>query len=218
MVRNPNRPVGYESRKAYARRCASGFWDRFIKGPLVLDIGFRGGVHDAVPIVEGAIGVEQDGFVIDPHTAVPVVMDMLARGGTYDGLHLPFANGTVDCVHASHMLEHVLFPEEHLNEWFRILRVGGTMILMVPHAFLYERRMTVPPSRFSPEHFRSYTPADLLLEIERALEPNTYRIRYMEDEDTGYDYSLAADVHPVGGLEIVCVIEKITPPAWRVEP
>lgn len=218
MIHDPNRPVGYESRKAYARRCANGFWDRFIKGQLILDIGFRGGVGNAVPIVEGAIGIEQDGFAIDPQTSHPVIMDLLARRERYDGLHLPFENGTIDTVHASHLLEHVPFPDEHLKEWFRALRVGGTVILMVPSAFLYERRLTVPPSRFSPEHLRSYTPADLLLEIERALEPNTYRIRYMEDEDMGYDYGLAADVHPVGGLEIVCVIEKITPPAWRVEP
>ena len=165
----------------------------------MLDIGFRGGLMDAVPIVEGAIGIEQD---------YP----------GYDGLRLPFEDGSVDTVHASHMLEHVTPPGLYLWEWFRVLRVGGAMILMVPHAYLYERRLTVPPSRFSPEHLRSYTPSSLMYEIEMALPANTWRLRHMEDDDTGYDYSLPADVHPTGCLEIVVVIEKIAPPAWQVEP
>lgn len=92
------------------------------------------------------------------------------------------------------------------------------MILMVPHAFLSERRLTVPPSRFSGEHLRSYSPAALLQEIERVLLPNTYRVRHLADNDVGYDYTLPLEVHPVGCLEISCVIERIRPPAWQVEP
>lgn len=99
-----------------------------------------------------------------------------------------------------------------------MLRVGGHLVLMVPHAFLYERRLTVPPSRWSPEHLRSYSPATLLAEIEWALVPNTYRVRHLEDEDTGYDYGLPATVHPTGCLEIECCIQKIAPPKWSVEP
>lgn len=217
MITDPRRPVGYESRKAYARRYHRGFWDQFIKGPVVLDIGFRGGVMDAVPIVDGAIGVEQDGFHVNSFTP-PAAVEMLKRNWKYDGLHISLEDGTADTVHASHILEHVNFPDMYLAEWFRVLRVGGTLILAVPHAYLYERRVTVPPSRFSPEHLRSYTPASLLTEIETSLRPNTWRLRHMEDDDTGYDYSLPIDVHPTGCLEIVGVIEKIEPPAWKVDP
>ena len=88
----------------------------------------------------------------------------------------------------------------------------------MPHAYLYERRLTVSPSQWSHEHLRSYTPAKLLAEIETALQPNTYRLRHLSDEDEGYDYALPPDVHPTGCLEILCVIQRIAPPAWKVEP
>jgi SAM-dependent methyltransferase len=194
------RHVGYEAAKAWEVRKTSGFWSRYLaeKG-VVLDIGYRGAISDALPIIIGAIGVELD---------YP----------GYDGFKLPFTDGSVGAVHASHVLEHVTPGKAYLREWFRVLRTGGFLVLMVPHAFLYERRLTVPPSRWSPEHLRSYTPASLLAEIETALRPNTWRLRHMADNDTGYDYKLPPAVHPTGCLEIECVIEKIEPPAWSVEP
>ena len=196
---DPNRPVGFESRKTYRRRCESGFWERFVPGPLVLDIGFRGGISDALPILPGAIGIE------------------LGYPG-YDGLHLPWPDGGVDCICSSHVLEHVMPTGDYLREWFRVLRTGGTMILMVPHAYLYERRLTVPPSRWSPEHLFAVTPATLLTAVEEALAPNSYRILHLADADDGYDYSLPPESHPTGALEIELVICKREPPAWQVEP
>jgi len=204
---DPNRPVGRESRKGYAARCATGFWRRYLDGPVVLDIGYRGDLGDALPIVDGAVGVEFG------HTIETV--DGLR---SYDGTHLPFHSGTVDAVHASHVLEHVDNPEECLVEWFRVLRIGGHVVLFVPHAYLYERRCTVPPSRWSGEHKRSYTPWSLMLTVESVLEPNTYRVRVLRDEDAGYRYDLSPSLHPQGQYEITLVLQKILPPAWKVEP
>jgi SAM-dependent methyltransferase len=199
VQRDPSRYVGFESSKTYKARCLNGFWDRWIKGPRVLDIGYRGARPDALPIIDGAVGVE-----------------LGLRG--YDGLRLPFPDGSIDTIHSSHLVEHLPDPIASVQEWFRAIRVGGTIIIMVPSAFLYERRLTVPPSRWSPEHVRAFTPASLLALIESALKPNTYRVRHLADEDTGYNYGLPIDVHPTGALEIVCVIEKIIPPKWEVEP
>lgn len=199
MRLDPNRYVGFESSKLYRKRYSSGFWAEHIKGPRVLDIGYRGGRPDALGIVEGAIGVE------------------LGQRG-YDGLRLPVPDSSIDTVHASHLLEHVEDAAATLREWFRVIRVGGTIILMVPSAYLYERRMTVPPSRWSPEHVRCYSPATLLAAVESALAPNSYRVRHLSDCDDGYDYLLPIDVHPTGALEICLVLEKITPPKWSVEP
>lgn len=196
---DPNVPRGYETSKAYRMRIANGFWETFITGPNVIDIGYRGGIPDAQPVCEGAIGYELD-------------------SAGYDGLHLPCADGWADAVHASHVLEHVEPATIYLREWFRVLKTGGFLILFVPHAYLYERRLTVPPSRFSPEHLRAYTPADLLAEIEHALTPNNYRIRWFADNDVGYDYGLPKEQHPTGCLEIECVLQRIDPPAWEVDP
>lgn len=199
LVFDPLRKVGYEARKSHLRRCRDGFYARFIPGPRVLDIGYRGGEPDALPIVDGAVGIEP-GYP------------------GYDGYRLPFEDGFVDCVFASHVLEHVAPPDDFIRDWLRVLRVGGTMIVVVPHAYLYERRLTVPPSRWSPEHLFSVTPSSLLGLVERSLTPNTWRLRHLADNDRGYDYSLPIDRHPSGCLEIEMVVEKISAPKWNVEP
>jgi SAM-dependent methyltransferase len=219
MQLDPDRPVGFESRKSYACRCREGFWDAFVAGSAVLDIGYRGGLPDALAIVPGAVGIELNHIRLDDDI-IESWKDWVTWGAkrAYDGLHLPVNGESVDTVYASHVLEHVDDPIACLREWFRVLRVGGTMIVAVPHAYLYERRLTVPPSRWSPEHLRSFSPATLMTMIEDALERNSYRVAALFDDDTGYDYSLPIERHPTGCLEIVCVIRKITKPQWNVEP
>jgi SAM-dependent methyltransferase len=200
MELDPDRRVGEESAKAYARRCLTGFWTTWIKGPTVVDIGYRGRLN-AETIIDGAIGIE------------------IGTPG-YDGFNLPLRDGSVDTVHASHVLEHVDDDQASLLEWWRVVRPGGTLILMVPHADLYERKATVSPlspSRWSHEHLRCYTADTLVYAIRTCFGRNCCRIRYLEEDDTDYDYSLPLTEHPRGCFEIVAVIEKITPPLWDVE-
>lgn len=192
-----NRIVGKESAKAYRQRWRDGFWGRYVRGPVILDIGWRGGVADAQPIIDGAVGIDLD-----------------TPG--YDGLTLPYPNNSVDVVHSSHVFEHLIDPIAHLIEWFRVLKPHGHIIMFVPHAYLYERR-TKLPSRWSGEHLHIFTPASLLQTVQTALIPNTYRIVHFKDNDDGYDYSLPPDAHPEGCLEMELVLRKIDPPAWRVE-
>jgi SAM-dependent methyltransferase len=194
---DPDRPVGAEVRKTYALKIRNGFWQRFIRGPAVLDIGFRGNVKGTVPIIEGAIGVDLD----YPH---------------YDGRILPFEAGSQDAVFSSHCLEHIHEVAISLQEWHRVVRIGGHIITIVPSAMLYERRRR-PPSRWNPSHTRVYNPASLLTEFEAALAPNTYRVRHLVENDLGYRYEDPAELHPFGCYEIELVVEKISPPAWRLE-
>ncbi len=67
----------------------------------------------------------------------------------YDGLRLPFPNDSQDAVYSSHCLEHIPNSNAALAEWYRVLRLGGYIVLAVPHQWLYERKATVP-SRFQP--------------------------------------------------------------------
>jgi len=190
------RPVGGEAAKTFDQRLLSGFWSRYITGPRVLDIGFRGYGGTAEPIVEGAIGIDTD---------YP----------GYDGKKLPFQDGSQDAVFSSHCLEHIPGYVNAIQDWFRVTRIGGHIITVVPDMYLYERRRR-PPSRRNPDHQRFYTPSSLLAEFEQALEPNTYRVRLLEENDTGYRYEDDPSVHPAGCYEIMLVIQKITPPAWHL--
>ncbi len=192
------RPVGGEASKTFDERIESGFWTRFVKGTNVLDIGFRGYLSGIAPILEGAIGVDVD---------YP----------GYDGRRLPFENDSQDAVFSSHCLEHISDYVNAIQEWHRVVRIGGHVIVAVPSADLYERGRR-PPSRWNGDHKRFYTPARLLAEYESALAPNSYRVRFLEENDRAYRYDLPPDVHPAGCYEIVLVTEKISPPAWGIEP
>lgn len=193
-----DRKVGRESLKSFAAKIDSGFWTRFITGPDVLDIGFQGYGEpgSVVPIMPGAIGIDID---------YP----------GYDGHTLPFANASQDAVYSSHCLEHIADHLRAIQEWHRVLRVGGHIITVVPSAHLYERRWRVP-SRWNSDHRRTYTPTTLLAEFEAALRPNTYRVRHLAENDAGYRYDLPPDIHPEGCHEIELVVEKIAPPGWRM--
>ena len=87
---NPRFPLDYlpsgEAGKSYARRVKTGFFERYCSGPVVLDIGFQGyGNPQSNPVLPGAVGVDLD---------FP----------GYDGLRLPFDDGTVDTIFSSHCL------------------------------------------------------------------------------------------------------------------
>ena len=59
-------------------------------------------------------------------TTLPV--DVVARGDV-----LPFADGSLDYVLSSHVLEHFIDPLAALIEWQRVLRPGGILFAIVPH-------------------------------------------------------------------------------------
>lgn len=60
-----------------------------------------------------------------------------------------------DFVHSSHCLEHMRDPYEALRNWWRILKPGGHLIVMVPDEDLYEQG--VWPSTFNSDHKRTFT-------------------------------------------------------------
>jgi hypothetical protein len=94
-----------------------------------------------------------------------------------------------------------------------VLKVGGYIVLAVPHQWLYERKATLP-SRFNRSHQRFYTPASLLAEVERALPAGGYRVRLARDNDDGFDYSIPPHQHARGIYEIELVLQKIQLPIY----
>lgn len=103
-----------------------------------------------------------------------------------------------------------------LQAWFRGVRIGGHLIVVVPHAFLYERQLELPTT-LNPDQRRLYTPGMLMAEVEEALPPNGYRLRLLSDDDDGYDYSLPKTGRPTGHCDILLVLEKIDPPVWKLD-
>jgi|SRR6516164_2308594 len=190
-------PPPTEASKAYYLRLTSGFLARYCQGDLVLDVGFTGYANpEKRTSLPGAIGVDLD---------YP----------GYDGLHLPWADNSVDCVFSSHCLEHIQFYQETIRDWHRVLKVGGYIVCIVPSRDLYEKK-AFPPSRYNPDHKRFYTASRLVAEFEEALEPNTFRVRHVHDNDYGYDYSIGPESHAEGCYEIELVLEKTAKPSWTI--
>lgn len=62
---------------------------------------------------------------------------------------------SIDFVHSSHCLEHLVEPRAGLATWFRVLRPGGHLIVTVPDEDLYEQG--VFPSTFNRDHKHTFT-------------------------------------------------------------
>lgn len=52
----------------------------------------------------------------------------------WDARTLPFKDNTIDWITASHVIEHFEEPIKVLNEWLRVLKVGGIISLIIPIA------------------------------------------------------------------------------------
>lgn len=189
------RKVGTESSKVYERYLKNGFFDKYMSGKG-LDIGFAGYTPGVEPILSTAIGV-----------------DFNYPG--YNGVTLPFEACSQDYVYSSHCLEHVVNYGLTIREWYRVIKPGGHIVIAVPHQYLYEKK-TELPSNWNRDHNRFYTPGTLLSDIECALAPNSYRVRFLEDGDEGFDYSIPPEKHSGGQYEITVVIQKIHPPGWQL--
>ncbi|MFZ0760267.1 MAG: class I SAM-dependent methyltransferase [Candidatus Sulfotelmatobacter sp.] len=120
-------------------------------GKVLLDIGGRG-----KPYAEYFSGRVLWHFVVDiePGASVDIVGD--ARS-------LPVADGSVDVVLCTQVIEHIPEPVPVLQEIFRVLRPGGTLILSAPAIF---------PQHGSPGDYWRYMPQGLawLLQDFRTLE------------------------------------------------
>ena len=70
-----------------------------------------------------------------------ILPDVVADAG-----HLPFRDGGLDFVIASHVLEHMPFPLAALRHWYQSLASGGVLLLKVPDKrYTFDvRRMRTP--------------------------------------------------------------------------
>ena len=124
------------------------------------------------------------------------------------------ADASVDFVHSSHCLEHLVDPGVGLGNWLRVVRPGGHVIVTIPDEDLYEQG--VFPSTFNRDHkwtftihkTRSWSPRSVnVLDLVTSLGPHAQVVK-VELLDATYRYELPRydqTVTPIGecGIEIV---------------
>jgi SAM-dependent methyltransferase len=65
------------------------------------------------------------------------------------------SDNSFDFVNSSHCLEHMQDPHVALNNWLRILKTGGYLLLSIPDEDLYEQGIF--PSTFNADHKHTFT-------------------------------------------------------------
>ena len=148
------------------------------------------------------------GYLENVHAILPSVTIVGLDYPGYDGHILPFKNNSHDYIYNSHCLEHIEDYREAIREWWRVTKVGGNIIIVVPHQYLYERKTDLP-SKWNEDHKRFYTASSLLREIEDSLPINSFRIRHLRENDEGHTYGIPVEIHADGCYEIECVVQKL---------
>jgi len=66
-----------------------------------------------------------------------------------------YVHDEFDFVFSSHCLEHIRDPRKAIQEWWKLVRLGGHLFFIVPDEDLYEQG--VFPSRFNSDHKATFT-------------------------------------------------------------
>lgn len=127
-------------------------------------------------------------------------------------------NDKFDFVYSSHCLEDLERPDIAIQNWYRILKPGGYLILFLPHRDLFEKRKTLPSSgNKNHKHYflidRDEPPATigLIPFLTRTLKD--YDLIYVKKCDEGYNYKIVENggftsVIANGEFSIEAVIRK----------
>jgi tetratricopeptide (TPR) repeat protein len=129
-------------------------------------------------------------------------------------------DSSLDFVHSSHCLEHMVDPMAALARWFGVLKPGGHMVLLFPDEDMYEQGIW--PSNKNHDHKwtfaiykkKSWSPKSLnVLELVAKL-PDAAELVKLEKLDASYRYNLPPldqTLTPVGECAIEMVIRKRLP-------
>jgi ADP-heptose:LPS heptosyltransferase/predicted SAM-dependent methyltransferase len=102
---------------------------------------------------------------------------------------MPFlADESADTVFSSHLLEHIVDTGAALREWWRLVKVGGYLVLYLPHKQFYPN---IGQPGANPDHKHDFEPADIyeaMREVAQA-QGNGFELVVDEERNGGTEYS-----------------------------
>jgi SAM-dependent methyltransferase len=140
---------------------------------VLLDVGCSERPYAQVfaPYVTRYVGLDYPPALLDKQPELWQILDRAKRSVDIfgDGRALPFADASFDTVLSTEVLEHVLAPQEVVDEMARVLKPGGRLLVTVPF---------IQPLHELPSDYFRYTPSSLRkLAEEAGLEVETLEAR-----------------------------------------
>lgn len=143
------RPMDYSAHPAIKDDVEASVVAPLVTGEKVIELGC--GFNKTVPQAIGVDRVAKDEACQNLAGFRPCVADVQADVSK----PLPFPDLSVDTIIARHVLEHITDTVETLNNWNRVLKIGGRLLIAVPNQEICN---SIP---LNPEHVHAFTPASL---------------------------------------------------------
>ena len=137
----------------------------------VLDVGCGGGwLADTLKNKNKKV-ISMDISDINPVKAVRNVPYPTHYGLVADVFELPIKEGTIDCIVASEIIEHVSDPKRFLDSLYAAVKPGGRIIVTTPYNEHIQQSLCIHCNRLTPHnaHLHSFTEQS----IQRFLPDNT---------------------------------------------
>jgi len=129
----------------------------------VLDVGCGGAWLAAALVPGGRQVVSMDVSDINPIRALKRVPGANHHALVADVFALPIKPGSMDCIVACEVIEHIPDPALFLAELFTALKPGGTLIVTTPYAEVIRTSLCIHCNRPTPHnaHLHSFTEASI---------------------------------------------------------
>lgn len=154
----------------------------------VLDLGC--GSVKAFPHFTGVDSC-RDTELFGTSMAPDVVVDTCERLDMFD-------TKSCDAVFSSHLLEHIEDFRSALMEWWRLIKVGGYLVLYLPHRNLYPR---IGEPGANPDHKHDFLPQDIVTAMGDADGGWDLIERQVRDRDLEYSFLLVFQKRDDGGRQ-----------------
>ena len=151
MVKNADHARKKMHEKTYANSGDKAIADLFVKsfggGKYCLDVGCGAGGNAALLLKNGWT---VDGITISANEAS---IASLACGEIWihnleTGLPKTIKPETYDVILASHVLEHIFYPDQLLSDCWRSLKPGGGFVVVLPNLLYWKNRVKIALGRF----------------------------------------------------------------------
>jgi SAM-dependent methyltransferase len=124
-----------------------------------LEIG--GSAHNPFGLNTKNVDVTDDLFTVYKLAEIHACGEALPVDIVASGDKLPVEDQSVDFVVSSHVLEHFYDPIEALLEWYRVIRVGGIIFMIIPHMARTFDRVKLPTTLAATLWRHQHKPIDI---------------------------------------------------------